>query len=150
MRKFTVILISFIALLGILAFEVFRSQSPSGANNFELKLTSKEYMLLRVSSELDAINSSLPLRIDAHTVLNKVAVEGGALINSYSLDSSSINNFNIEFINHILIPKLVREVCIDTTKRELLLNGIEISMDYYDLSQILIFGFTVTNENCDQ
>lgn len=135
-------------LLGFFVSENFRSVSPTSANSFELKLTGKEYLLLSLSSELDSINSNLPKQIDPHTILNKVSIEGDTVINNHTIIGTSVSELTPESITKTLIPRLVRQICSDETKREFLDSDIDMSMDYYDQDQVLIFKVLVTSRDC--
>jgi hypothetical protein len=86
MRKpFVLLSVSLIALLGFFYAESYYKLQPSNDNSFDLKLSAKEYLLLSLSSELERINSSLPVKIDDNTVLASVRIEGDTIINQHTI-----------------------------------------------------------------
>lgn len=149
MRKFLVIFcVSAVALLGYFVIESYEDSSPSSANNFELKLSGKEYLLLSLASELESINNSLPRQLDPHTKLERLAIEDDTIISIHTITGTSANGLTSESITQTLIPQLVRQICNDVTKLDFLANDINFSMDYYDTEQELIFKALVSRADC--
>ncbi|MBN0987203.1 hypothetical protein [Amphritea pacifica] len=135
-----------VALLGFVVFKNYTN--TNSANSFELSLSEKEFMLLSLSSELDDINSRLPINLDQNTVLNSIAIEHNTIINSHTITNVSAGELVSSEITASLVPQLVTSVCSDKSKRKFLNNGINLSMEYFDVNNILIFQVLITPSDC--
>jgi len=118
-------------------------------NEFQLKISKKDYFLLTLSSEIDNINANLPIQLDQNTVLNSVSIKKDTIIFNHSIKSTAITPLTSAFINNNLVSRLTHQVCFDETKNIFLQHGVSISMDYFDPYQVLIFKFVVTSLDCD-
>ena len=138
-----------IALLGFAILANLSKTNSGSASQFDLKLSKKEFLLLSLASELENINASLPQQLDPNTLLNRVTIEDEVIVNKHVLKNIANAGLTLDQIKKVIIPNLIRGVCSDVAKRELLKNSINISMEYYDVDQELIFKTLITQKECD-
>lgn len=138
-----------LAFLGFVALENLTNTNSGKISKFDLKLSNKEFLLLSLASELGNVNSSLPQQLDQNTLLNSVTIEDEVIVNKHTLKNIAEAELTLEHIKSSIIPSLIHGICIDEAKRELLKNAINISMEYYDVDQTLIFSTLITVQECN-
>ena len=117
-------------------------------NSTEINVSIREYVLGNFLSELPAINSKLPFKVDDLTTLNSIEYIDGKIASRYTvMDSSLLDPSNSQSIMRIA-SKLSAQLCSDQTRRSLLDLEIEFLNKYQDKQGVSTFELLINKKTC--
>jgi hypothetical protein len=134
-----------VLLLGIIV-SVF--EKAGSAQDKEVVMTLRDYLVSSFLAELPEINKNLPSKIDENTTLLSIDYSNGSVISRYELNGFIGDPHSIKNFGDRLGPVLKKQTCLDELKSKLLKVDVEFLGKYQDSKGSVLFEISVKNSDC--
>jgi hypothetical protein len=134
-----------VLVLGILV-SVF--EKAGSAQDKEVVMTLRDYLVNSFLAELPEINKNLPSKIDDNTTLLSIDYSNGSVISRYELNGFFGDPYAIKNFGNRLGSVLKKQTCLDELKSKLLKVDVEFLGKYQDSKGVVMFEISVKNSDC--
>lgn len=146
-RDFKANIFGLIILCIIIFFGLFYFIQNNGLTGVYVEKNSNP-LLSELMLEIEALNLTLPQKIDEDTVLVSMSVINGNLVKKFKLPNHVNSAVSLDTINSQIIPHVENNTCGDAQQKVLVDNNIPILMKYFDLNDEFIFEAFIDKRKC--
>lgn len=140
---------AFLIILPVIAGLIYASvQTSTESKNSEENITLRDYLLNNFLAELPNINSKLPYKIDADTVLLSIEYLNGKVVSRYELPNLQSTMISTKQIEMKLLPELQKQGCLDESKMSLIGIDVEFLSRYQDSNGAILFEVPLNKKIC--
>lgn len=133
------------AIIGALIFTL---SGKSKVNTSETLMTLDDFIVESFKSELPAINSSLPQKVDESTTLLSISYADKKIFSRYRISSDAPSVQMIDLISAQAQNTLKKQVCLNDSKSKLLEAGVDFVEIYQNADGKTILELTVNKTDC--
>lgn len=113
-----------------------------------ITVSAKDYLLSSFLNELPIINSKLPFKIDANTVLLSIEYSDNKVLSRYKILNYKLEiKSDQQYIKNLTL-NLRKQECLDDVKKNLIDVGVDFLNRYEDIQGAVMFDVLINKALC--